>query len=75
MGKGNGAATVQDSMAVPQKIKERPYNPAILFSIPGELIPTRLCGTKNTQIPPRMVGQGRAEGDMAHCTGERRSWC
>jgi len=30
MGKGNGAATVQDSMAVPQKIKERPYNPAIL---------------------------------------------
>lgn len=45
------------------------------FSIPGELIPTGLCGTKNTQIPPRMVGQGRAEGNMAHPTGERRGWC
>lgn len=42
------------------------------FSIPGELIPTRLCGIKNTQSPPRMVGQGRAQGSLAHPTGKRR---
>ena len=45
------------------------------FSIPGELIPTRLCGLKNTQSPPRMVRQDRAQGGLAHPTGRRRGCC